>query len=135
MKMKLLPASISIAAAGILGPLSVFAEDLNSVPPVVTRTVPEAGSNDIAAGELVIKITFSKPMADQSWSWADAWQGSAPEILEKPRYEADRKTCVMKVKVQPGRTYGWWLNSQKFQGFRDAQNHPAVPYLLTFQTK
>ena len=28
-----------------------------------------------------------------------------------------------------------WLNSQNFTGFKDNQGHPAVPYLLIFQTK
>jgi hypothetical protein len=41
----------------------------------------------------------------------------------------------MKVTLEAGKTYGWWINSQKFQGFQDAQNHPAIPYLLTFKTK
>jgi len=27
-----------------------------------------------------------------------------------------------------------WLNSQNFHNFRDAQGHPAVPYLLAFKT-
>jgi hypothetical protein len=105
------------------------------MPPVVVRAFPEAGTNDLPAGEYIVKVTFSKPMADRSWSWSDAWQGSAPKILEQPHYEADGRTCVIKVKLEPGHTYGWWLNSQKFQGFRDAQNHPSVPYLLTFRIR
>jgi hypothetical protein len=125
----------TVATVSILSTMSLSAQDLKSVAPVVIRTVPEAGSTEVAAGEFLIKVTFSKEMADQSWSWSDAWPASAPETVEKPHYEADHKTCVMKVKLQPGRTYGWWINSQKFQNFRDAQNRPAVPYLLTFQTK
>jgi hypothetical protein len=74
-------------------------------------------------------------MTDQSWSWASAWQNSDPKSLGKPHYEADHKTCVMKVKLEPGKTYGCWINSQKFHGFQDTQNHPAVPYFLTFHTK
>jgi len=23
-------------------------------------------------------------------------------------------------------TYGWWINSEKFHGFQDAQHHPAI---------
>jgi len=42
---------------------------------------------------------------------------------------------VIAVKLEPGKTYGYWLNSPKFSGFRDTLGHPAVPYLLTFQTK
>jgi RNA polymerase sigma-70 factor (ECF subfamily) len=102
---------------------------------VVVKTVPEAGSKDVAPGEFEVKITFSKPMADQSWSWATAWENSGPQAVDKIHYEADHKTCVMKVKLEPGKTYGWWINSGKFHGFQDPQGHPAVPYLFTFKVK
>jgi len=41
----------------------------------------------------------------------------------------------MKVKLEPNKTYCYWLNSQKFTNFRDTSGHSAVPYLLVFQTK
>jgi hypothetical protein len=28
-----------------------------------------------------------------------------------------------------------WLNSENFGNFKDAEGHPAVPYLLVFETK
>ena len=96
--------------------------------------MPEAGTKNVPPGEYEVKITFSKEMTDQSWSWCSAWQNSDPESVDKPHYEADHKTCVMKVKLEPGKTYGWWINSPKFHGFCDTQNHPAIPYLLTFKT-
>ena len=111
------------------------AQDIDSFAPVVVRTVPEAGTKDVPPGEYEVKITFSKDMADQSWSWSTAWQNSDPKSLGKPHYEADHKTCVMKVKLEPGKTYGWWINSQKFHGFQDTQGHPAIPYLFTFKTR
>lgn len=111
------------------------AQDVDSFAPVVVKTVPEAGTKNVPPGEFEVKITFSKAMADQSWSWATAWENSDPQSLGKPHYEADHRTCVMKVNLEPGKTYGWWINSQKFHGFRDTQNHPAIPYLLTFQTQ
>jgi len=135
MKTNLLPSIALLVALHFSGEISAFGEGLDSMPPVVVRTVPEAGTNDVPSGEFVIKVTFSKPMAHGSWSWSDAWRGSAPQIVEQPHYEAAGKTCAMKVMLEPGHTYGWWLNSQKFQGFRDVGNRPAVPYLLTFQTK
>lgn len=60
---------------------------------------------------------------------------STPEAVDKPRYEADGKTCVFKVKLEPGRTYGYWLSSQKFTNFKDQQGRSSVPYLLVFSTK
>ena len=125
----------------IAGALCQFAtgightQDIDTIAPVVVKTVPEAGSKGVSPGEVEIKITFSKEMMDQSWSWSSAWKDSDPESVEKPKYEADRKTCVLKVKLEPNKTYGYWINSQNFHGFKDQQGHLAVPYLLVFQTK
>ena len=102
--------------------------------PVVVKTIPEAGSKNVKPGEFEIKVTFSKEMTDKSWSWSSAWQDSTPEFIGKPEYDADHKTCTVKVKLEPNKTYGFWLNSPRFHGFQDTQNHPAVPYLLVFQT-
>jgi hypothetical protein len=135
MKTKTFIATIILGAVCQFAPQPGRAQDIDNFAPVVIKTVPEAGSKDVPAGEFEVKITFSKEMADQSWSWATAWQNSDPQSLGKPYYEADHKTCVMKVKLEPGKTYGWWINSQKFHGFQDTQNHPAIPYLLTFKTK
>ena len=37
--------------------------------------------------------------------------------------------------VEPGKTYGFWLNSERFTNFRDRQGRSAVPYLFVFKTK
>jgi hypothetical protein len=111
------------------------AQDIDSVAPVVVKAVPEAGSKDVSPGVVEIRVTFSKAMKDQSWSWSSAWKDSVPEAVGKPRYEADHKTCVLKVKLDPNRTYGYWINSQNFHGFQDRQGRSAVPYLFAFRTK
>lgn len=128
-------ATILLAASWLCLPRIVTAQDIDNFAPVVIKTVPEAGSKDVPPGEFEIRITFSKVMADQSWSWATAWENSAPDFIGAPHYDAGHKTCIVKVKLEPGKTYGWWLNSQKFHGFQDNQHHPAIPYLLTFKTK
>ena len=111
------------------------AQDINAMPPVVVKTVPESGVKDVDPSETEIRVTFSKPMTNGSWSWSTAWQDSSPKTIGKPKYDRDQKTCVLKVKLEPNKTYGYWINSERFQGFRDRQNHPAVPYLLVFRTK
>lgn len=113
----------------------VQAQDIDAVAPVVVKTVPEAGNKEVSPGVVEIRVTFSKPMADQSWSWSTAWKDSAPEIIGKPKYDADQKTCVLKVKLEPNKTYGYWLNSQNFHGFKDQQGRSSVPYLFAFKTK
>lgn len=41
----------------------------------------------------------------------------------------------MPVKLEPGKTYAIWVNSEKLGNFMDADGHSAVPYLLVFMTK
>jgi Bacterial Ig-like domain len=134
MKTNTLLTALLIGAACQFAPLTSRAQDMDSIAPVVVKTVPEAGTKDVAPGEFEIKITFSKEMKDQSWSWSSAWQNSTPDFIGKPHYDADQKTCVVRVKLEPNKTYGFWLNSPRFHGFQDTQGHSAVPYLLVFQT-
>jgi RNA polymerase sigma-70 factor (ECF subfamily) len=134
--MKSRTVSVIVVAGVLCGFTSqvVRGQDVDSAPPVVIKTVPEAGTKTVPAGDFQIKITFSKRMQDRSWSWASAWQDSTPKALGAPRYDTQRKTCVLKVKLEPNKTYGYWLNSENFQNFKDAQGRPAVPYLLVFKT-
>jgi len=136
MNMKTLAAILTITTltCGLLRSQTAV-PTVDTVAPVVVKSVPEAGAKDVAAGVVEIKVTFSKEMADGSWSWSDAWKNSSPEIVSKPHYEADGKTCVLKVKLEPGKTYGYWINSQSFKNFKDRQGRSAVPYMLVFQTK
>jgi tetratricopeptide (TPR) repeat protein len=108
---------------------------LESAPPVVVRTVPMAGGAGVDPALTEIRVTFSKNMMDQSWSWSSAWKDSDAPIIGKPHYDTDQRTCILKVKLEPNKTFGYWINSQNFHGFKDAQGHAAVPYLLVFQTK
>ena len=129
---------ISLLFAGFITLLAsspVGGQDINAMAPVVVKTVPEAGSKDVAPGVMEIKVKFSKEMADHSWSWATAWKDSQPEMIGEPRYESDGRTCVLKVKLEPNKTYGYWINSQNFRNFKDKAGHSAVPYLLVFKTK
>ena len=57
-----------------------------------------------------------------------------PELVGKPKYLDDGRTCVVQVKLQPGKFYATWLNSEKFRNFKGTNGQPAVPYLLTFTT-
>ena len=108
---------------------------LKSVPPVVVKTEPQAGADDVDPKVTEIKVTFSKDMTDQSWSWASLSKESYPKVDGKPKYLADKRTCVLPVKLEPGKVYCLWVNSEKFHNFKDADGNDAVLYLLVFQTK
>ena len=122
--------------------LSIFATKLladevtlESVAPVVVKTVPEAGVNDVDPKLTEIKVTFSKDMQDGSWSWSTLSQESFPQMNGKPKYLADKRTSVLPVKLEPNKTYAIWVNSAKFGNFKDISGQSAVPYLLVFKTK
>lgn len=133
--MKTLFAIIMASISFQFAPKISRAQDIDSFAPVVVKTVPEAGTKNVPPGEYEIKVTFSKEMRDHSWSWSTAWKDSDPQVIGEPKYDSDHKTCILKVKLEPDKTYGYWLNSQNFHNFKDAQGHSAVPYLLVFQTK
>jgi RNA polymerase sigma-70 factor (ECF subfamily) len=109
-------------------------QTVDSLPPVVVKTIPESGTKDVPAGITEIRITFSKDMADRSWSFCEPWAGANAAMIDGPAYQSDKRTVVVKVRLEPAKTYAYWLNTERFQNFRDQTGNPAVPYLLVFQT-
>ena len=105
------------------------------MPPAVVKTVPEAGADGVDAKLTEIKVTFSKDMQDGAWSWVTLSKESFPTVDGAPKYLKDKRTCVLPVKLEPGKTYAIWVNSEKFGNFKDADGRSAVPYLLVFKTK
>ncbi len=109
--------------------------DMEEMPPVVVKTSPESGAKNVDPSISEIRVTFNKEMMDRSWSWVQIAPENFPKIIEGPQYLEDKRTCVVKVKLEPGKTYIIWLNTQKFQNFKDRAGRPAQPYLLMFETR
>jgi RNA polymerase sigma-70 factor (ECF subfamily) len=130
-------AVILVTLVGALIGAAARADDvtLETVPPVVVKTVPEAGASEVDPKLTEIKVTFSKDMQDATWSWVTHSKESFPRMDGKPKYLADKRTCMLPVKLEPGKTYAIWVNSAKFGNFKDADGRSAVPYLLVFKTK
>jgi len=121
---------------GTAAPAQEPATTVKDAPPVVVKTEPRAGDTQVDAATVTeIRVTFSKDMADGSWSWSQISKETFPKTTGKPHYAADKRTCVLPVKLEPGKAYVLWLNPPKFQGFRDTDGNPAVFYPLVFETK
>lgn len=135
-------AAAAVSLVLVLVTTSTVAQDssakpsVKTLPPVVVRTLPQSGDTAIDAAKVKeIRVTFSKDMTDKSWSWSQISDDTFPQMTGEIRYQQNKRTCVAPVKLEPGRTYVIWLNSQKYGNFKDADGRPAVPYLLVFETK
>ena len=105
-------------------------------PPVIVSTTPPAGAADVdAAATTEIKVTFSKEMETGGFSWVTYGKDTFPKTTGKPHYEKDNRTCVLPVKLEPGKTYVLMLNVPPFTSFIDKTHHKAVEYWLVFETK
>src|SRR5688572_10994685 len=82
-----------VAAVSCLGAAALLADEveLETVPPVVVRTVPEAGADDVDPGVTEIKVTFSKDMMGGSFSWSTLSKESFPTVDGQPAYEDDKR--------------------------------------------
>ena len=108
---------------------------LDTARPVVIKCVPESGSAAVDPSMTEIRVTFSKEMQAGGWSWGLISKETYPGTSESPRYLEDKRTCVLPVRLQPGKTYAVWINSEKLQNFKDTKGQIAVPYLLVFKTR
>jgi hypothetical protein len=124
---RLLPSALSVAVAEEI--------TLDSARPVVIKSMPEARSAAVDPSTTEIRVTFSKNMQPVTWSWGMIDKESYPGTSEAPRYLEDKRPCVLPVKLQPGKTYAVWVNTEKLQNFKDAKGQIAVPYLLVFKTR
>ena len=117
----------------VLAQTSTSVADL---PPIAVKTVPQSGDLAVDPTLKEITVTFSKDMmTHEMWSWAQIDAASFPKLAGKPRFLSDKRTCVLPVHLEPGKSYAIWVNSGRFNSFRDLGNRPAVPYLIAFQTK
>jgi RNA polymerase sigma-70 factor (ECF subfamily) len=130
-------AVVSLAAALACAGSPRKADDLTvaTAPPVVVKTVPQAGVAEVDPGLNSISVTFSKDMEDNSWSWVQLSDESFPKTTGKPKYDKDKRTCILPVELKPGTSYAVWINTEKFENFKDTDGRTAVPYLLVFETK
>jgi len=131
--MSMLMTILVVAVAGAQDNVGIT---VKTMPPSVVKTVPQAGDTEVDPSLKEITVTFSKDMmTKEMWSWCSQSPETFPEIDKtKIRYQGDKRTCVLPVKLKAGTTYIIWINTQNFNYFKDIENNSAVPYLLVFQT-
>ena len=118
----------------ICAPLSEGADN-STVFPRVIATNPKNGSAEVDPSLSRITVTFNKPMLDKSWSWSYEDKDSFPQTAGEPSYTENGTTCVLPVKLEPGKRYVIWINTARFKNFKDRNGNAVEPYRLVFTTR
>jgi beta-lactamase regulating signal transducer with metallopeptidase domain len=117
-------------------PLNTTAADA-AAPPKIVSTSPAIGATDVDPAIIEITVTFDCDMG-RGMSWTGGGPGG-PEFPpardgQKAKWR-DRRTCVLPVKLEPGRYYRAGINSTSFRNFANAHGVAALPSAIYFTTR
>jgi hypothetical protein len=101
--------------------------------PKIVASFPAQGQQ-IAAGALVLRITFDQKMAEDGFSVSAAPGGQAPACLKTPRLLNDEKTFVLLCTTARKTAYALAFNAQPQGGFANIGGMRATPAGLAFTT-
>jgi RNA polymerase sigma-70 factor (ECF subfamily) len=102
--------------------------------PRVVALAPSDGAVSVDPALAELRATFDRPMAD-GWSWVMESPESFPAMTGKASLTADGREAVLPVRLEPGKSYVLWLNSERFQGFRDRDGAVLAPVRWAFTTR
>ena len=121
------------AGPPVPGPVAAHAPR-PAAAPQVRALVPPNGARDVdPAAVSELRVEFDRPMAE-GWSWVTEGGATFPPMAGKGYQTADRRAAALPVRLEPGRTYVIWLNSQQYDGFRGADGTPLPPLRWEFST-
>ena len=104
-------------------------------PPRVIETFPPNGAQDVDPSITEISVTFNEEMNSDSWAWAYRDKNKVPEMPEDAYYTDQNTKNILPVRLKPNHEYAFWINTGKFNYFRDKSGNPAAPYEFKFKTK
>lgn len=133
---------------GVIGQRPKINEAISPTgPPTVVRTDPANFADNVPADLKQISVTFDQQMMNRSWSWTQLDRKTFPEMVGRPGYDRERKTCTLRVKLKPGTLYFVGINynplesspsargeTRLHRGFKSASGQAAKPYALVFAT-
>jgi len=102
----------------------------------VISTVPGLGATDVDPALEEIVITFSQPVMKGRYSFIiHPDLGEYPEVTGDPFFPG-LQTCILPVKLEPGKTYAIGINSPDHKNFVSLADETlsAEPYILIFST-
>ncbi len=110
-----------------------YADIMEKTPRVISM-IPANGAKNVDPGLQTITIRFSRVMRDRSWSVTGGGPGF-PQITGQPVYHSNRTILIIPVKLKPGWTYEFGLNSTTHHGFASEESIPLSPVRVRFSTR
>ena len=119
----------------VFKPYHSFQSEPAGEPPKIVSTSPANDAKDVDPTTTEVTVTFDRDM-----SASFTWNGDGPGFPFVPEVRAfwrDQRTCVLPVKLAPGRDYRIGLNtfSPNYQSFRSAKGARAMPMTIRFSTR
>lgn len=99
--------------------------------PTVIELKPANGATAVDPNTSELRVKFDRDMMTGNYSFCDDPQG--PKIRGKPWF-VNRRTIVLKVRLEPDRDYVLHLNCPSFMSFKAADGPPLQPVLWKFST-
>lgn len=98
--------------------------------PHVVSTEPKIGAKDVDAGLRELKVTFGLPMRGGM-----SFTGDVPAASGgRPAWSKDRRTITLPIKLEPGRSYRFGLNSPRHVNFQSEAGVSLEPVVVEFST-
>ncbi len=103
--------------------------------PVIVALNPLHGAKDVDPNLTELRVTFNVPMGG-GFSWTGGGEQYPKGVEGKgPFWTEDKKTCVLPVKLEPGKTYRLGLNSPSHKNFQSEGGVPLEPVNYSFTTR
>ncbi len=104
-----------------------------TAPKLVTMT-PANGAVDVEPSTTSFVLQFDRPMKRNGWSLVGSKE-NVPEVVGTPAWNSARTVLTLSIRLVPGRTYRFSLNSERFTGFQAEDGTPLAPVDVTFSVK
>ncbi len=105
--------------------------------PKIVSIIPENGAVDVDPNLTEIRIVFDRRMRTDTFAvmFRPGEEDQFPELAGREHYDAEETTFIIPVKLKPGWTYKFGLNSRQAAGFMDQKGVPLYPVKITFTTR
>ena len=119
-------------AAFLLIPLLSATNAIAADAPQVVELIPANGATDVDPNIKEMRITFDRDMRTRGWSLCGGGP-SFPNVQGQPRWK-NKKTLLVKIKLEPDHDYSLMLNCSSATNFQSAAGTALVPVPWSFAT-